>query len=491
MLDSSSLGFLAKAAMVIGAPLVYADQAYSIARRRNSEGFSKDVCAVLLIANIARVFWWLRVKFELALLLQSLLMIASQLGLLSLILRFQPGSFASSAYTASSEDYRNGHQGPPPSSVRSARPQPGPQITVEPPTPTQTSAELPNVAAAQPDASPSAEYASPGLRALFGSIGGSSRGNYVPVLGDFRFPTMPTLDTSGGFARLDDEAGAEEEDTEPVSLPTRLGRQALTQTRGIGRQLKVLLGVRNDGSLRKDGSSSSRPFGFWTWRHFHSYILFLVAFSILLTLLHFVLGTSSGYSFALGLFALGLESALPVPQFLSNQRRRSLAGFRISVLGGWLLGDAFKTVYFLVNNSPIQFIGGGCFALGVDLGIVAQAYYFQEQTQRDEEEERQADAGRAAENASAGNSPDGRPDGRPRVSPSSGSRTASSRGVTLATQAAAASKGAARSSPLGSGPASPWTAEHADLDDDPIVFDASGTGPEGKHQMFTIEADDD
>lgn len=62
--SSSSLGFLATVGMVIGPPFVYADQAYSIARRRNSEGFSKDVCAVLLIANIARIFWWFQVHFE-------------------------------------------------------------------------------------------------------------------------------------------------------------------------------------------------------------------------------------------------------------------------------------------------------------------------------------------------------------------------------------------------------------------------------------------
>lgn len=52
------LGTLAGLAMALGAPLVYADQALSIARKRDSTGFSKDVCAVLLIANIARCFFW-------------------------------------------------------------------------------------------------------------------------------------------------------------------------------------------------------------------------------------------------------------------------------------------------------------------------------------------------------------------------------------------------------------------------------------------------
>lgn len=41
-------------------------------------GFSRDVCAILLIANITRCFYWLGDRFEFALLIQSLLMIMAQ-----------------------------------------------------------------------------------------------------------------------------------------------------------------------------------------------------------------------------------------------------------------------------------------------------------------------------------------------------------------------------------------------------------------------------
>lgn len=202
-------------------------------------------------------------------------MIASQLGVLSLILRFQPDSFASSAYTASSEDYRYGDSGPavdrrtPPARRR-------PQTPLESPTPTQHMPEPPN-AAIRPAENPSmAKYASPGLRALFGSIGSSPHGQYIPALRDFRFPDMPTLDTFGGFERIDGEANSppheQEENTEPVSLPIRVARRAVKLSEQAARHLKALLGVRNDGSLRKDGSSSSRPFGFWTWRHLSRYV---------------------------------------------------------------------------------------------------------------------------------------------------------------------------------------------------------------------------
>lgn len=220
-----------------------------------------------------------------------------------------------------------------------------------------------------------------------------------------------------------------------------------------------------------------------------SYVFFLVAFALLLLILHFVLSRSPTYSFLLGLFALGLESALPVPQFLSNQQRRSLAGFRMSVLGGWLIGDAFKTVYFVVNSSPIQFIWGGAFALCVDIAIMAQMYYFRELTQQDEEAKRLAEEARVAEQARASYGL------RHAVARPTPTKPAfASQGLSLATQAAAATNSNARDGSYPSAAAttsSLWTSEHADLDDNPVIFDPSGPAGQGKHQMFTIEPDDE
>ncbi|KAI0331508.1 hypothetical protein GY45DRAFT_625809 [Cubamyces sp. BRFM 1775] len=84
------LSVVASIGMAVGPPLVYADQAYSIVRKKDSTGFSRDVCAILLLANITRCFFWLGRHFELALLFQSLFMIAAQLALLFICLRYRP-----------------------------------------------------------------------------------------------------------------------------------------------------------------------------------------------------------------------------------------------------------------------------------------------------------------------------------------------------------------------------------------------------------------
>ncbi|KAI0731255.1 hypothetical protein C8Q76DRAFT_355563 [Earliella scabrosa] len=86
----SWLSVVASIGMAVGPPLVYADQAYSIVKKQDSTGFSRDVCAILLLANVTRCFFWLGNRFELALLVQSILMILAQLALLYICIRFRP-----------------------------------------------------------------------------------------------------------------------------------------------------------------------------------------------------------------------------------------------------------------------------------------------------------------------------------------------------------------------------------------------------------------
>ncbi|KAJ7746930.1 hypothetical protein DFH07DRAFT_869523 [Mycena maculata] len=87
---ASWISTVASIGMAVGPPLVYADQAYSIVRKKDATGFSRDVCAILLIANITRCFFWLGDHFELALLFQSIFMILAQLALLYICILYRP-----------------------------------------------------------------------------------------------------------------------------------------------------------------------------------------------------------------------------------------------------------------------------------------------------------------------------------------------------------------------------------------------------------------
>ncbi|KZP01423.1 hypothetical protein CALVIDRAFT_532188 [Calocera viscosa TUFC12733] len=207
----NALSIIAGVAMAIGAPAIYFDQAYSMVRKKNAAGFSRDICAILLIANITRCFFWIGDRFEIALLVQSLLMILAQLGLLYICIRFRP-----------------------------------------------------------------------------------------------------------------------------LTSPEALGE-------------------------------SARPLKFWQWKSYWTYLEFLAGYIVLLTFAVLILGRFAWFVATLGYFALGLESTLPLPQMYSNWVNKTLYGFRITTLGGWLIGDTFKVTYFFIKNAPIQFKIFAIFSLSVDL----------------------------------------------------------------------------------------------------------------------------
>ncbi|KAI8071004.1 hypothetical protein BC940DRAFT_317395 [Gongronella butleri] len=75
--------------MVVGPILGYFDQARLIIQSKSSAGFNAKTCAILLFANILRIFFWLGKRFDVTLLLQSIVMIVAQLVLLYIVFRYR------------------------------------------------------------------------------------------------------------------------------------------------------------------------------------------------------------------------------------------------------------------------------------------------------------------------------------------------------------------------------------------------------------------
>jgi len=53
------------------------------------------------------------------------------------------------------------------------------------------------------------------------------------------------------------------------------------------------------------------------------------------------------FGIILGLASLSLEATVGIPQFLQNQRNRSVEGLSMFMIGTWFFGDFSKTVYFV------------------------------------------------------------------------------------------------------------------------------------------------
>ncbi|POS75306.1 hypothetical protein DHEL01_v206307 [Diaporthe helianthi] len=108
----------------------------------------------------------------------------------------------------------------------------------------------------------------------------------------------------------------------------------------------------------KDGFfEKPRPYQFWQWRSPKPYWQFLLWLFIILMALELALAPFSGlyasYSTLLGYIGLSVEATLPLPQIFANARSRSCKGFRVSVLGSWLAGDAMKMFWFFTSVTEI------------------------------------------------------------------------------------------------------------------------------------------
>ncbi|XP_078400697.1 solute carrier family 66 member 2 [Cetorhinus maximus] len=88
----SFLSWVASFLMVFGGALPYIPQYRDIQKSGNAEGFSTQVCLVMLVASILRLFFWFGKHFELTLLWQSIVMIITMLALLHLCSTVQRSS---------------------------------------------------------------------------------------------------------------------------------------------------------------------------------------------------------------------------------------------------------------------------------------------------------------------------------------------------------------------------------------------------------------
>lgn len=87
---ASFAGYLTPIFLVLSPLLSYSDQAYSMHRNRSSAGFSLDIPLIMLIASICRIFYYPGARFDVALLIQALIMVVIQVVVLKIALDNRP-----------------------------------------------------------------------------------------------------------------------------------------------------------------------------------------------------------------------------------------------------------------------------------------------------------------------------------------------------------------------------------------------------------------
>lgn len=86
---SNLTSLFASTGMVIGGVLPYIPQYFEIKRTQNSSGFSTYVCLALIAANMLRIIFWFGKRFEIPLLIQSIVMIVAMFFMMEICLRMR------------------------------------------------------------------------------------------------------------------------------------------------------------------------------------------------------------------------------------------------------------------------------------------------------------------------------------------------------------------------------------------------------------------
>ncbi|KAL6425551.1 hypothetical protein ACFW04_009597 [Cataglyphis niger] len=115
---------------------------------------------------------------------------------------------------------------------------------------------------------------------------------------------------------------------------------------------------------------------FWKWTDFKSYLGFMILFASIGGLLTYLFMDIPMFIEVVGFLAVLIEAMLGVPQFLRNSSNKSTVGMSIAMVAMWTVGDIFKTCYFVLRHTPVQFQVCGALQVTIDIAILAQVYLY-------------------------------------------------------------------------------------------------------------------
>ncbi|XP_011172373.2 solute carrier family 66 member 2 isoform X1 [Solenopsis invicta] len=115
---------------------------------------------------------------------------------------------------------------------------------------------------------------------------------------------------------------------------------------------------------------------FWKWTDFRSYLGFMLLFAGVGGVMTYLFLDIPIFIEILGFLAVLIEAMLGIPQFLRNSTNKSTVGMSIAMVAMWTMGDIFKTCYFVLRDTPVQFQVCGAIQVTIDIAILAQVYLY-------------------------------------------------------------------------------------------------------------------
>ncbi|XP_063700553.1 solute carrier family 66 member 2 isoform X1 [Culicoides brevitarsis] len=256
------VGWMAASAMVLGGVLPYVPQYRQIKQTQDADGFSLYVCLSLLMANTLRIFFWFSKRYELPLVVQSIVMNITMFLMIHLCVRVK-------------------------------------------------------------------------------------RSNAI-------------LEAKERVFSGDERATLDSKENEVMGLPSQKLKKAHS---------------------RHHLSDFDASY-FWAWTDFQSYLDFMLVVWAIGAAVTYLMLPFVWFMEIVGFMAVFIEAMLGAPQFLKNFRTKSTQGMSIQMVLMWLIGDMFKTVYFIVRDAPTQFWLCGSLQVSLDIAILCQVWMYRNNVPR-------------------------------------------------------------------------------------------------------------
>lgn len=138
-----------------------------------------------------------------------------------------------------------------------------------------------------------------------------------------------------------------------------------------------IVGLQRQEKCSKSLKSFFDLKNFWRWDNLFSFLFYSIVLAILIGFVCFIFGIHNKiFLEILGYIATGIDVFLGLPQIYTNYKLKNSHSLSTIMILSFLLGDLFRTYYYITTKSPFQFILCGIMQVSINIILMLQIIYY-------------------------------------------------------------------------------------------------------------------
>ena len=134
---------------------------------------------------------------------------------------------------------------------------------------------------------------------------------------------------------------------------------------------------QNKDTFEKNVKNLLNIKNFWRWDNLFSFLFSSVILGVVIGLVCLAFGIHNKiFLETLGYISTAIDVLLGLPQIFTNYKLKSSSSLSTLMIISFLLGDSFRTYYYIVTKSPIQFLICGILQIAINLILMFQIIYY-------------------------------------------------------------------------------------------------------------------